>query len=113
VFDMEWMSAMGDRLPMTLVAKLIGLPDDDMLSDLAVAVNDGDVEPHVAVLMLVQLVAAGGESTAGLIGNAARLLATHPEAQAAGPIHAPILPSARGCTSASGRRWPVPRPGSR
>jgi cytochrome P450 len=132
---MEWMSAMGDRLPMTLVAKLIGLPDedvprlvewgygstellggvlaegrlpaavdaamqlagylhgafeaarrapgDDLLGDLAVAVNDGVVEPHVAVLMLVQLVGAGGESTAGLIGNAARLLAAHPQTQAA------------------------------
>jgi cytochrome P450 len=129
----EWMSAMGDRLPMTLVAKLIGLPDDDvpqlvewgygstellggvlregrlpvavdaaiqlsgylygafeaarrdpgddLLGDLAAAVNGGHVEPHVAVLMLVQLVGAGGESTAGLIGNAARLLATHPEIQ--------------------------------
>jgi len=131
----EWMSAMGDRLPMTLVAKLIGLPDedvprlvewgygstellggvltegrlpvavdaavhlagylhdafdaarrapgDDVLGDLAVAVNSGNVEPLVAVLMLVQLVGAGGESTAGLIGNAARLMAAHPRAQAA------------------------------
>jgi cytochrome P450 family 144 len=129
----EWMSAMGDRLPMTLVARLIGLPDDDvpqlvewgygstellggvlaegrlpkavdaaihlagylhgafeaarrnpgddLLGDLAAAVNGGDVEPQVAVLMLVQVVGAGGESTAGLIGNAARLLATHPETQ--------------------------------
>jgi len=133
--SVEWMSAMGDRLPMTLVAKLIGLPDadvprlvqwgygstellggvlaegrlpkavdaaiqlagylhgafeaarrhpgDDLLGDLAAAANGGDVEPHVAVLMLVQLVGAGGESTAGLIGNAARLLATHPETQVA------------------------------
>jgi len=129
----EWMSAMGDRLPMTLVAKLIGLPDDDvprlvewgygstellggvlaegrlpvavddaiqlagylhgafeaanrdpgddLLGDLVAAVNGGDVEPHVGVLMLVQLVGAGGESTAGLIGNAARLLATNPDTQ--------------------------------
>ncbi|MCW2560648.1 MAG: putative cytochrome monooxygenase, partial [Mycobacterium sp.] len=56
-------------------------PDDDLLGDLAATVNAGDVEPHVAVLMLVQLVGAGGESTAGLIGTAARLLATNPETQ--------------------------------
>ncbi|MCL2535956.1 MAG: cytochrome P450, partial [Nocardiaceae bacterium] len=33
------------------------------------------------VLVLVQLVGAGGESTAGLIANAARILATNPELQ--------------------------------
>lgn len=145
VSGMEWMSAMGDRLPMTLVAKLIGLPDedvprlvewgygstellggvlaegrlpvavdaamqlagylhgafeatrrapgDDVLGDLAVAVNDGVIEAHVAVLMLVQLVGAGGESTAGLIGNAARLLATDPEAQAAVRDDPTLLPA--------------------
>lgn len=141
----EWMSAMGDRLPMTLVTKLIGLPDadvprlvewgygstellggvldvgrlpialdaamqlvghlhtafeaarrdpgDDLLGDLAAAVNGGDVEPHVAVLMLVQLVGAGGESTAGLIGNAARLLATHPETQDALRADPTLIPA--------------------
>jgi hypothetical protein len=156
-------------------------PDDDLLGDLAAAVNAGDVEPHVAVLMLVQLVGAGCESTAGLIGNAARLLATNPETQDAvrtdpkmipalleetlrlespfrghhrhvvadtvlartcplartcccsgdrptatkprspsrtgfdstGHRHGVIWPSARDCTSASGRRWPARRPGSR
>ncbi|WP_433662083.1 cytochrome P450 [Nocardia sp. CA-128927] len=123
----EWMSAMGDRLPMTMVAGLIGLPDsdvarlmnwgytstellagmvtterlgavvtasvelagylyekfaiacrepgDDLLGDLARACAAGDLGREVAVVMLVQLVGAGGESTAGLIGNAARLLA--------------------------------------
>jgi cytochrome P450 len=141
----EWMSAMGDRLPMTLVAKLIGLPDedvprlvewgygstellggvlaegrlpvavdaaiqlagylhgafeaarrdpgDDLLGDLAAAVNGGDVESHVAVLILVQLVGAGGESTAGLIGNAARLLAAHPETQAAVRADSTLVPA--------------------
>lgn len=129
----EWMGAMGDRLPMTLVAKLIGLPDedvprlvqfgygstellggvfdmdhiatavttsaqlaaylyekfeqaqkdpgDDLLGDLARAQRAGQLEPNVAVLILIQLVGAGGESTAGLIGNAARLLATNPDVQ--------------------------------
>lgn len=129
----EWMSAIGDRLPMTLVARLIGLPDDDvpqlvqwgygstellsgvfdlehigtavetstqlagylytkfaeaqadpgddLLGDLARAVADGAIATEVAVLMLIQLVGAGGESTAGLMGNAARLLATQPDVQ--------------------------------
>lgn len=130
----EWMSAMGDLLPMTLVARLIGLPgddvpqlvqwgygstellggvfdlehigtavstsaqlagylygkfteaqanpSDDLLGDLARAVAADQIAAEVAVLMLVQLVGAGGESTAGLIGNAARLLATLPDIQA-------------------------------
>jgi cytochrome P450 len=141
----EWMSAMGDRLPMTLVAKLIGLPDDDvprlvewgygstellggvlaqgrlpkavdaaiqlagylhgafdaarrdpgddLLGDLAATVNRGEVEPQVAVLMLIQLVGAGGESTAGLIGNAARLLATHPDTQDAVRADPTLMPA--------------------
>ncbi|MEV6561333.1 cytochrome P450 [Nocardia sp. NPDC051756] len=124
----EWMAAMGDRLPMTVVAGLIGLPggdvaqlmnwgytstellagvvtterlgavvtasvelagylyekfaiacaapQDDLLGDLARACGAGDLSREVAVLILVQLVGAGGESTAGLLGNAARLLAT-------------------------------------
>ncbi|MFQ6398619.1 cytochrome P450 [Nocardia sp. KC 131] len=123
----EWMSALADRLPMTLVARLIGLPDEDipqlvawgytstellggvvtterlgvavaaaaelagylheqltnvrtdpgdnLLGDLAKACAAGDLTAEVAVLILIQLVGAGGESTAGLIGNAARLLA--------------------------------------
>ncbi|MUL57845.1 cytochrome P450 [Mycobacterium sp. CBMA293] len=129
----EWMDAIGDRLPMTLVARLIGLPDDDvaqlvqwgygstellsgvfdlqhistavetatqlagylytkfaeaqanpgddLLGDLARAVAGGILEGDAAVLMLIQLVGAGGESTAGLMGNAARLLATVPDVQ--------------------------------
>lgn len=128
--NIEWMATLGDQLPMTLVATLIGLPTDDvprlvqlsygstellsgvfeldhittaintsaelagylyekfmqaqlspgddLLGDLARAHAAGDVQTTVAVLMLIQLVGAGGESTAGLIGNAARLLATHP-----------------------------------
>ncbi|WP_329405207.1 cytochrome P450 [Nocardia vinacea] len=129
----EWMSAMGDRLPMTLVAKLIGLPDadisqllawgytsnelldgvvttdrlvvvvtaatelagylrhqlvqacdhpgDNLLGDLAKACATGELTRDVAVLILIQLVGAGGESTAGLIGNATRVLATDPALQ--------------------------------
>ncbi|MBF6214117.1 cytochrome P450 [Nocardia puris] len=123
----EWMSAMADRLPMTIVAGLLGLPEhdveslagwgylstellggvltterlpavvtasaelagylhaafaaarkapgDNLIGDLARACAEDRLAPDVAVLMLVQLVGAGGESTAGLLGNAARLLA--------------------------------------
>lgn len=131
----EWMSAMGDRLPMTLVTKLIGLPGadvprlvemgygstellgglvpeerqeaavaamvelsgylyeafdraladpgDNLMGDLARAVASGRIAQTAAVLMLVQLVGAGGESTAGLIGNAARLLSERDDLQRA------------------------------
>jgi len=131
----EWMSAMGDRLPMTIVAALIGLPRqdadqlvawgyastemlggmlpmerlaqvvestvrlagylrdafhdararpaDNLLGDLARAVNAAEIDEDTAILILVQLVGAGGESTAGLIGNAVRVLGEHPDVQKA------------------------------
>lgn len=56
-------------------------PQDDFMGVLAHSCNAGDLTDDVAVLILVQLVGAGGESTAGLIANSARLLATHPEIQ--------------------------------
>lgn len=128
----EWMSVMADRLPMRMVASLIGLPpdeadrllqwaydstemlggvvaddrleklltstmnlvaylddalrrtaaDDDSLLGLLKAAIDAEEMTHdEAVIVLVQLVGAGGESTAGLIGNAARHLADHPDLQ--------------------------------
>jgi cytochrome P450 len=129
----EWMSAVGDRLPMTLVARVIGLPDedvaqlislgyestdllsgllsladmgplaeaaatlneyllaqfekalaapsDDLLGAYAQRVHAGEMTAADVVGALVILVGAGGESTAGLIGNAARLLAERPDVQ--------------------------------
>ncbi|QSE80178.1 cytochrome P450 [Rhodococcus koreensis] len=129
----DWAAEMADRLPLTMVAHLIGLPEpdvprllawaydstemlggivdagrlgrlvasvaelaaylraelvrarshpsEDLLGVLAHACNDGDLSEDVATLVLLQLVGAGGESTAGLIANAARLLATHPGVQ--------------------------------
>ncbi|BAW04746.1 cytochrome P450 [Nocardia seriolae] len=129
----EWAAGMADRLPLTLVADIIGLPDtdvpqllswaydstemlgglvdadrfvhlataaadlaaylhiefhtalanpkEDLLGVLAHAHRAGGITDTVAVLILVQLVGAGGESTAGLIANAARLLATRRELQ--------------------------------
>ena len=129
----EWMSAVGDRLPMTLVARVIGLPGDDVaqlialgyesadllggllslaemgpLAEAAAALNEylhaqlqealthpaddllgayagrvhaGEMTAEDVVGALVILVGAGGESTAGLIGNSARILAERPDVQ--------------------------------
>ncbi|WP_280435220.1 cytochrome P450 [Nocardia carnea] len=132
----DWATGMADRLPLAVVADLIGLPesdrpqllswaydstemlggvvpaerlpqlmtsaaelagylhtafaaakaqpgahDDNLLGVLAAGARAGQVEDHVAVLILIQLVGAGGESTAGLIANAARILASDPELQ--------------------------------
>ncbi len=129
----EWMSLVGDRLPMTLVARVLGLPDDDVeqlvplayestdllggllsieemgpLADAAATLNGylleqferartdpqddllgayvrrvdtGEMTADDVVGALVILVGAGGESTAGLIGNAARVLAERPDLQ--------------------------------
>ncbi|MEU9807735.1 cytochrome P450 [Mycobacterium sp. NPDC050853] len=129
----DWMTAMGDALPMTMVARLIGLPDEDvpqlvqwgysstemlgglntperqaevvtdtmylllylrehlekelsapgedLLGYLAQACNRGDISLDIGVMILVQLVGAGGESTAGLMGNAVRILGENPELQ--------------------------------
>lgn len=126
----EWVSALADRLPLQMVAHLIGLPEADvpqlltwsydstellsglvsaerlpevvnaatqlagylynkleaaqaapgenLLGDLVRANTNGDIDTTVAVLILVQLVGAGGESTAGLIANSARILADNP-----------------------------------
>jgi cytochrome P450 len=56
-------------------------PGDDLLGDLARAVQRGDIDTDHAINMLVQLIGAGGESTAGLIGNSVRLLAANQELQ--------------------------------
>jgi cytochrome P450 len=53
----------------------------DLLAVMADAVATGQLRQEIAVLQLVQLVGAGGESTAGLIAGAARILATDPAVQ--------------------------------
>ncbi|GAA3683727.1 cytochrome P450 [Nocardioides ginsengisoli] len=124
----DWARHMADRLPLVLVAELIGLapddvpdllrwaydstemlggwvdgdrlgttvqasldlhaylaerfdaaldrPGDDLMGELALACQIDDLDVDTAVLILLQLVGAGGESTAGLVGTAARRLAT-------------------------------------
>ncbi|NUS94854.1 MAG: cytochrome P450 [Nocardia sp.] len=65
------------------LVRALGRPEPGVLGDLARAVAEGTVSTGTAVLMLVQLVAAGGESTAALLGTAARVLATRPDLAAA------------------------------
>ncbi|MFY9919208.1 MAG: cytochrome P450 [Mycobacterium sp.] len=129
----EWMSAMANRLPMMVVARLIGVPDadadqlvrwgcastqvveglvdkdqlaaagvaalelsgyisehfrraasdprDDLVSVLATACASGELAKTTALMMMITLFSAGGESTASLIGSAAHVLASHPEVQ--------------------------------
>jgi cytochrome P450 len=127
----EWMSTLADRLPMLVVAKLLGLPAEDadrlvtwayastqlldglvdadqltasgiaavelggyltdrfveasanpgenLLGDLAASSAAERVSRDTAVFMLIQLVGAGGESTASLIGSAVWILSRRPD----------------------------------
>lgn len=129
----EWMGAMANRLPMMVVAELIGLPDpdiaqlvkwgyaatqlleglvendqlvaagvalmelsgyifeqfdraaadprDNLLGELATACASGELDTLTAQVMMVTLFAAGGESTAALLGSAVWILATRPDIQ--------------------------------
>ncbi|KAA1250932.1 cytochrome P450 [Mycobacterium simiae] len=129
----EWMGAMANRLPMMVVAELIGIPDadvaqlvkwgyaatqlleglvsqeqlaaagiavmelsgyifeqlgraavdpqDNLIGELAVACEAGEIDTLTAQIMMVTLFAAGGESTASLLGSAAWLLANRPDIQ--------------------------------
>jgi cytochrome P450 family 144 len=127
------MSVMANRLPMMVVARLIGVPDtdvdklvewgyagtqlleglvsadqlaaagasvmelggyitdhfkraaadprDNLLGDLATACAADELDNVVALAMMITLFAAGGESTASLLGSAAWILATRPDIQ--------------------------------
>ncbi|OCB11549.1 cytochrome [Mycolicibacterium porcinum] len=129
--EFEWMSTLADRLPMLVVAQLLGLPAADvdrlvawayastqlldglvdseqltasgiaavelggylteqfgaasanprenLLGDLATYCAAERVSPDVAVFILIQLVGAGAESTASLIGSAVWILGRRPE----------------------------------
>lgn len=131
----EWMDAVANRLPMMIVARLIGVPDadsdqlarwgyastqlldgllseesvnasmkslgelndyivehlnraetapaDDLISVLATACAEGQLNRFTAQMILISLFSAGGESTASLLGTAVTILATQPELQRA------------------------------
>ncbi len=129
----EWMGAVANRLPMMVVAELIGVPNtdvaqlvkwgyaatqlleglvdedqlaaagtavlelsgyitecfrqaavdpqDNLLGELAGACAAGELDTITAQVMMVTLFAAGGESTASLLGSAVWMLAHRPEIQ--------------------------------
>lgn len=129
----EWMGALANRLPMMVVARLIGVPDgdvtqlvkwgyaatqlleglvsedqlvaaghdvmelagyiterfreaeadpqDNLLGEVATAHASGELDIVAAQSMMVGLFAAGGESTASLLGSAAWMLAHRPDLQ--------------------------------
>jgi len=129
----EWMGAVANRLPMMVVAELIGVPStdvaqlvkwgyaatqlleglvdedqlaaagtavlelsgyitecfrqaavdpqDNLLGELAGTCAAGELDTITAQVMMVTLFAAGGESTASLLGSAAWMLAHRPEIQ--------------------------------
>jgi cytochrome P450 family 144 len=56
-------------------------PEDNLLGELARACVSGEVDTVAAQVMMVILFAAGGESTASLLGSAAWILANRPDIQ--------------------------------
>ncbi|TCJ97308.1 cytochrome P450 [Nocardia alba] len=134
----DWATGVADRLPLAVIAELVGVPGGDaptllplaydstemlggvvadgrmpalitsaaelahyaylainhaktrvvqtnsprtLLEILVASIAAGAIDEQQAVLIVVQLIGAGGESTAGLIASAARLLATDPALQ--------------------------------
>lgn len=130
---LEWMGAMANRLPIMVVAELMGLPEtivpqlvkwgyaatqlleglvsheqlaaagvavmelsgyiaellarsavdpqDNLLGELATVCESGEIDTLTARIMMVTLFAAGGESTASLLGSAVSILANRPDIQ--------------------------------
>jgi len=143
--SIDWVAAMSNRLPMTLVSRLIGLPlvdmewlvtgayataqmldgaitpeqlkaaiaaatelagylaeqfaaarkdpGDNLLGDFARQCNARELKPETAVIMLIQLVSAGGESTAGLLGSSALTLAHREDIAAQLRANMDLLPA--------------------
>ncbi|MFF3572231.1 cytochrome P450 [Nocardia jiangxiensis] len=56
-------------------AAVSGEPGDNVLGDIARLVDDGAIDHDTAVMVLIQLVAAGAESTISLLGTSVWLLA--------------------------------------
>jgi cytochrome P450 len=61
---------------MTYLGEKLDDADTGLIGDIRAAVEDGRLTRDEAVSMLIQLVAAGTESTTSLLGSAARTLAT-------------------------------------
>jgi cytochrome P450 len=58
-----------------------GEQSDDLLGTIAHGVEEGSLTAADGVIILQNLLSAGGESTTSLLGNSVRLLAQHPELQ--------------------------------
>lgn len=72
----EFMIYLGDQIDRAQAE-----PTGGLLDVIAGAVHAGDLTPDHAVVLLVQLVTAGAESTSSLIGTAVRLLVSDPDVQ--------------------------------
>ncbi|HEX9712139.1 MAG TPA: cytochrome P450 [Actinomycetota bacterium] len=64
-----------------LRARLADPASDSVTADIAAAVAREDLSEREGMSVMLQLVVAGSESTASLIGSAARILATQPDLQ--------------------------------
>jgi hypothetical protein len=62
-------------------ARAAAEPQDNLLGELSTACASGEVDTLTAQAMMVILFAAGGESTASLLGSAAWILANRPDIQ--------------------------------
>jgi cytochrome P450 len=58
-----------------------GESDGDILGTIARGIEDGALSEEDGVIILQNLLGAGGESTTSLLGNSVRLLAEHPDLQ--------------------------------
>lgn len=139
----EWMSAVANRLPMMVVARLLGLPEEDvdklirlgyatttlldgvvspsqleaagmaamelsgyvmehfakagespapgLIGDLAARYASGELEQLPALAIMLTLFSAAGESTASLLGSAARILVSHRHIQEQVRAHPELL----------------------
>ncbi len=78
----ELTAYLGDALDSALRNEREGTPGRGVLADIASAVARADLDRPAAVMILLQLVAAGSDSTVSLLNNAVRILARHPEVAA-------------------------------
>lgn len=61
--------------------RAVGAPQANLLGELSTACTSGEIDTIAAQVMMVTLFAAGGESTASLLGSAAWILATRSDIQ--------------------------------
>ncbi len=63
----------------TAFDEAMGAPGENVMGDLARLVDQGEIDHGTAVMIGLQLVAAGAESTVSLLGSAVYLLGRHPD----------------------------------